>query len=92
MYSQNNFAKVCPFFRHGPDIRPGRCIRFRSNGRQTLYDQIKAFPLTGGKADVANLTLKRDRVAMTFTGTFYFAAPIDGRVTGADHRQGNNAC
>ena len=48
-----------------------------------LYDQIKAFPLTGGKADVANLTLKRDRVAMTFTGTFYFAAPIDGRVTGA---------
>ena len=50
---------------------------------KALYDQIKAFQLSGGKADVSNLTLKRDRVTMTFTGTFYFAAPIDGKVTGA---------
>ena len=51
-------------------------------GRQ-LYDQIKAFKLTGGIAEVSNLTLKRDRVEMTFTGTFYFAGPADGAVTGA---------
>ena len=51
-------------------------------GRQ-LYDQIRAFKLTGGSADVSNLTLKRDRVEMTFTGTFYFAGAIDGAVTGA---------
>ena len=50
---------------------------------KTTYDQIKAFSLTGGSADVAKLTLKRDRVEMTFTGTFYFAAPVGGKVTGA---------
>ncbi len=50
---------------------------------RALYDQIKAFSLTGAKADVSAMTLKRDRVEMTFTGTFYFAAPIDGKVTGA---------
>jgi len=48
-----------------------------------LYDQIKAFSLTGGTATVNNLKLDRDRVQMTFTGTFYFAAPVNGRVTGA---------
>lgn len=52
------------------------------SGRQ-LYDQIKAFALTGGTADVSALTLKRDRVEMTFTGTFYFTAPTGGTVTGA---------
>jgi hypothetical protein len=48
-----------------------------------LYDDIQAFALTGGSADVSNLTLKRDRVEMTFNGTFYFAAPAAGTVTGA---------
>jgi len=48
-----------------------------------LYDQIKALKLTGGSAEVSNLVLKRDRVEMTFTGTFYFGAPVDGAVTGA---------
>lgn len=52
------------------------------SGKQ-VYDQIKAFALTGGSADVSGLTLKRDRVEMTFTGTFYFSAPTDGTVTGA---------
>lgn len=56
--------------------------RAQASGKM-LYDQIKAFQLTGGKADVTNLTLKRDRVTMTFTGTFYFGAPVDGKVTGA---------
>lgn len=54
-----------------------------SGNSKQLYDQIKAFKLTGGSADVSNLTLKRDRVEMTFTGTFYFAGAIDGVVTGA---------
>jgi hypothetical protein len=48
-----------------------------------VYDQINAFTLSGGKADVTNLVLKRDRVVMTFTGTFYFSAPVAGRITGA---------
>jgi hypothetical protein len=51
--------------------------------RQPVYDQIKAFQLGGGSADVTGLVLKRDRVEMTFTGTFYFASPVEGRVTGA---------
>jgi hypothetical protein len=48
-----------------------------------LYDQIKPFSLTGGSAEVKSLVLKRDRASMTFDGTFYFTAAIDGRVTGA---------
>lgn len=48
-----------------------------------LYNQIKAFSLSGAKADVSALTLKRDRGEMTFNGTFYFTAPINGKVTGA---------
>jgi hypothetical protein len=48
-----------------------------------LYDQIRAFALTGGSATVKDLTLARDRAQMSFTGTFYFTAPIEGRVTGA---------
>jgi hypothetical protein len=51
--------------------------------RQPVYDQIKAFQLGGGSADVTGLVLKRDRVEMTFTGTFYFSSPVEGRVTGA---------
>lgn len=48
-----------------------------------FYNQVRAFSLNGGSAKVSGLVLKRDRVQMTFTGTFYFAAPIDGHVTGA---------
>ena len=48
-----------------------------------LYTQIKTFSLTGGSATVKELTLARDRVRMTFDGTFYFTAPIEGHVTGA---------
>ncbi|HEX8736766.1 MAG TPA: M1 family aminopeptidase [Pyrinomonadaceae bacterium] len=51
-------------------------------GRET-YNQIKAFALTGGAADVSGLVLKRDRAVITFNGTFYFAAPVGGKVTGA---------
>jgi hypothetical protein len=52
-------------------------------GGKEFYDQVKAFSLTGGSAKVTGLLLKRDRVNMTFTGTFYFAAPIEGHITGA---------
>ncbi|HQU85910.1 MAG TPA: M1 family aminopeptidase, partial [Pyrinomonadaceae bacterium] len=57
-------------------------VSAQENGK-TLYNQIKTFNLNGGKADVSNLVLKRDRVEMTFNGTFYFPAPINGKVTGA---------
>ncbi len=48
-----------------------------------LYDQIKLFSLGGGSATVKALVLNRDRVQMSFDGTFYFATPVDGHVTGA---------
>ena len=54
-----------------------------STGSKTVYEQIKAFSLTGGAAEVAGLSLKRDRLEMIFDGTFYFMAPVEGRVTGA---------
>ena len=54
-----------------------------SAGGKEVYDAVKAASLTGGVADVKGLVLKRDRAEMTFDGTFYFAAPVAGRVTGA---------
>ena len=48
-----------------------------------FYDKIKTFSLTGGSAEAKALVLKRDRVSMTFDGTFYFTPSIDGHVTGA---------
>jgi hypothetical protein len=50
---------------------------------QNLYYQIKLFQLNGGIAEVSNLILKKDRVEMTFNGTFYFQSPISGQTTGA---------
>ena len=47
-----------------------------------LYDRLKPFTLTGG-VPVKELTLVRDRAQMVFNGTFYFATPVDGHVTGA---------
>lgn len=49
---------------------------------QALYDALKNFELQS-KASVSNLSLKRDRGEMTFSGDFYFTAPINGKVTGA---------
>lgn len=57
-------------------------IAFAESGR-TVYTQVKAFALTGGKAEVSGLILKRDRVTLTLTGTIYFTAPVEGKVTGA---------
>jgi hypothetical protein len=53
-----------------------------SNAEKEFYLRIKSFAL-GGSAPVNGLVLNRDRAQMVFTGTFYFAAPVDGRVTGA---------
>ena len=47
-----------------------------------LYEALKKFELRGS-AKVEELVLKRDRAEMEFTGDFYFAAPINGRITGA---------
>jgi hypothetical protein len=55
----------------------------RSAKSKEIYDQIKAFALSGGSVPVKELQFKRDRVEMTFTGTFYFSAPVEGHVTGA---------
>jgi len=52
------------------------------NGK-AAYEQIKAFTLNGGSVSVNALTFTRDRAQMTFSGTFFFSAPVNGRVTGA---------
>jgi Peptidase family M1 domain len=48
-----------------------------------LYQELRQFDLSGGISHAENLTLKRDRVTMTFNGTFYFEKPIDQHVYGA---------
>jgi Peptidase family M1 domain len=50
---------------------------------KAFYEGVRSFELTGRKVDVTGLVLKRDRGVMTFTGTFYFTAPLYGEVTGA---------
>src|SRR3989338_2810620 len=50
---------------------------------RTLYDQLRAFRLQAEVVPVQNFTLQRDRLQMTFTGQFYVAEPVGGRVTGA---------
>ncbi|HLM00325.1 MAG TPA: hypothetical protein VK400_04660, partial [Pyrinomonadaceae bacterium] len=69
-YAHNGYAQKTD----GADVPRG--------GKET-YNQIKAFALAGGSAEVSGLVLKRDRAVMTFTGAFYFAAPVGGKVTGA---------
>jgi hypothetical protein len=54
-----------------------------SSKNKQIYEQIKAFTLNGGSVSVTGLTLARDRALMTFSGTFFFSPPVNGRVTGA---------
>ena len=54
-----------------------------SENGKAVYEQIKAFTLNGGSLAANSLTLVRDRARMTFNGTFFFSAPVNGRVTGA---------
>jgi hypothetical protein len=48
-----------------------------------VYRALQEFALSGNTSQAENLTLKRDRVVMTFNGTFYFESPIQARVYGA---------
>jgi hypothetical protein len=61
---------------------PGRAQQSPDSPR-AIYDKIRSFGLIGPALAVENLLLKRDRVEMTFTGTFVFTAPVGDRVTGA---------
>ena len=49
---------------------------------KAVYDQLRQFSLAGALPAQA-LVIKRDRVQMTFNGSFFFSGAIDGRVTGA---------
>ena len=49
----------------------------------STYRALRAFALSGSATRVDKLVLKRDRGEMTFSGTFYFAKPVDGLVAGA---------
>ena len=57
-------------------------LRAQEPGDRAFYESLKKFDLRG-KASVSNLTLRRDRAEMTFTGDFYFAAPVNGKIAGA---------
>ena len=48
-----------------------------------IYTRLEAFQLDGGSRTVENLIIDRDRVELTFTGTFYFESPTEGDVRGA---------
>lgn len=49
----------------------------------TLYQALTKFDLNGGTAQAENVVLHRDRAEMTFNGTFYFEAPLEGHIRGA---------
>lgn len=54
-----------------------------SGGSLAVYQALAQFELNGGSAPAKNVVLKRDRAEITFDGTFYFEAPVEGRVRGA---------
>lgn len=47
-----------------------------------IYNQLKAFSLTGGIVEVKDLELKKHRVQLKLTGVVYLSAPINGQTTG----------
>jgi peptidase M1-like protein len=48
-----------------------------------IYNQLKAFSLTGGAVEVKGVVLKRVRTQITLDGTVYLSQPVDGKITGA---------
>ncbi len=48
-----------------------------------LYEKLKSFELGQGTVRTQNLSLKRDRIELVFTGEFYFAKAVGGKVYGA---------
>jgi hypothetical protein len=66
-----------------PLLAQARPLIEAAQDQTRLHQAIRQFELSGGSVDVNGFTLRRDRVQMTFTGTFYFAGTIDNRITGA---------
>ncbi len=54
----------------------------KASGRE-LYAELAKPDLSGACLEVRDLVLKRDRVTMTFSGTFHFETPRGGAVRGA---------
>lgn len=54
-----------------------------SSKDKQIYDQIKAFSLTGGAVDVKGVVLKRVRTQITLDGVVYLSEPVNGAITGA---------
>lgn len=48
-----------------------------------LYQTLNQFLLNGGSSVAENVILKRDRVEINFSGTFYFEKPLEGGPHGA---------
>lgn len=48
-----------------------------------VYNQLKAFSLTGGAVDVKGVVLKRVRTQITLDGTVYLSEPVNGQIAGA---------
>lgn len=68
----------------GPAARQDRVLGTVPAGNPPEpYVTLRSMALTGGVAEVSNLTLTRDRVTMTLTGTLSFTAPVNGRPMGA---------
>ena len=54
-----------------------------SSKDKDVYNQLKAFSLTGGAVDVKGIVLKRGRTQITLDGAVYLSEPVNGRITGA---------
>ena len=50
---------------------------------KAIYDQLKAFSLTGGVVEVKGVVLKRVRAQITLNGVVYLSEPVNGVSTGA---------
>src|ERR1700752_1447281 len=48
-----------------------------------LYNQLKAFSLSGSVMELKGVVLKRVRTQITLDGTVYLSQPVDGKITGA---------
>lgn len=53
-----------------------------SSKDKEIYNQLKAFSLTGGTVDVKGVVLKRSRSQITLDGVVYLSEPVNGIVTG----------
>jgi hypothetical protein len=67
----------------GVGVRGQAAPQASASPTNAAYEQIRSFKLTGASTAVSGFMLKRDRLEMTFTGTFLFPDPVDGQVTGA---------